>query len=114
MPLSLKWRRCLAMTRCPELETGRNSVSPWTSERIIHTVIMMKMHYNIRHAMDKVILKRLEVECIIGIFPRERKAKQKVQIDLEFPCDAARAARTDHIDDTVDYKRISKAVLRLA
>ena len=70
------------------------------------------MHYNGRMTTDKIILKRLQIDCIIGIFRRERIAKQPVWIDLEFPCDAACAARTDHVADTVDYKTISKAVLK--
>ena len=64
--------------------------------------------------MDRIILSQLEVKCIIGIFDWERKKKQKILIDLEIPCDARRAARTDRIESTVDYKLISKAVLSLA
>jgi len=62
-------------------------------------------------AMDKIILKRLEIRCIVGIYPRERVKKQRVWIDLEIPCDVRRAARRDRIEDTTDYKRIAKAVL---
>ena len=60
---------------------------------------------------DKIFLHALEVECIIGIFDWERKTPQKILIDLEFPANIRRAARTDSIDDTVDYKRIAKRIL---
>jgi len=60
---------------------------------------------------DKVFIQALEVQCIIGIFEWEREKTQKVLIDLEFPADIRRAARTDHIDDTIDYKRIAKRIL---
>lgn len=57
---------------------------------------------------DKIFLTRLEVFPIIGIFDWERKKKQKVWIDLEFPADARKAARHDRINDAVDYKKIAK------
>ncbi|MBU3759094.1 MAG: dihydroneopterin aldolase [Candidatus Omnitrophica bacterium] len=61
---------------------------------------------------DKIFLQRLEISCIIGIFDWERKVKQKVWIDLEMPADARRAARSDSIQDTLDYKGISKRVIQ--
>ena len=60
---------------------------------------------------DKIFIQALKVECIIGIFDWERKTPQRILIDLEFPADIRRAAATDHIDDTVDYKRIAKRML---
>lgn len=57
---------------------------------------------------DKIFLEALEAECRIGIFDWERRIKQKVVIDLEFPADIAKAARRDQIEDTIDYKRIAK------
>ena len=60
---------------------------------------------------DTIYIKELEVECIIGIFRWERTHKQKVLISLELPCDARKAAASDRVEDTVDYKRISKRVL---
>ena len=60
---------------------------------------------------DYIVLTGLKVRCIIGIFDWERKRKQDVLIDLKFPCDIRKAARRDHIGDTVDYKRIAKATI---
>ena len=57
---------------------------------------------------DKIFLQGLEVQCKIGIFDWERKVKQKVVIDLEFPANIKKAARRDRIKDTFDYKRIAK------
>ena len=42
----------------------------------------------------------------------ERKVKQEVSIDMEFPFDCKRAAKTDSIEDTVDYKTICKGVIK--
>jgi len=62
--------------------------------------------------MDIIFLSGLTTECIIGIWDWERRVKQKVVIDLEMAADIRRAARTDHIDDTLDYKRVSKRLLQ--
>jgi dihydroneopterin aldolase len=53
----------------------------------------------------------LSVECIIGFIDWERQVKQKLVIDLELPCDCARAAIRDEVDDTLDYKKVAKRVL---
>ena len=61
---------------------------------------------------DIIYIKDLRVKTIIGIFDWERKVKQEVSIDLEFPFDCKKAAATDSIEDTVDYKAIAKGLLR--
>lgn len=61
--------------------------------------------------MDKIFLTALNVECIVGIWDWERRVKQTVIIDLEMAADIRRAAATDSIDDTIDYKRVSKRLL---
>ncbi len=60
---------------------------------------------------DCIFLHGLRTECIIGFIDWERQMPQTVLIDLEFPCDAAHAAATDQVADTIDYKRIAKRVL---
>lgn len=57
---------------------------------------------------DKIFLEGLEVACRIGIFDWERKIRQHVLIDLEFPAEVRRASRRDRIEDAVDYKKIAK------
>ena len=57
---------------------------------------------------DKILLEALEVKGIIGIFAWERRTRQKILIDLEFPADIRKAARRDRIEDAIDYKRIAK------
>ena len=63
---------------------------------------------------DRIFLHGLRTECIIGFIDWERQMPQTVLVDLEFPCDAARAAATDQVDETIDYKRIAKRVLAWA
>jgi dihydroneopterin aldolase len=61
--------------------------------------------------MDTIFLSGLTTECIIGIWDWERRVKQKVVIDLEMAADIRRAASSDAIEDTLDYKRVSKRLL---
>jgi 7,8-dihydroneopterin aldolase/epimerase/oxygenase len=61
---------------------------------------------------DTIFLSGLTAECIIGIWDWERQVKQKVVIDLEMAADIRRAATSDHIDDTLDYKKVSKRLLQ--
>ena len=61
--------------------------------------------------MDKIFLKELTTETVIGIFDWEREVKQTIAIDLEMSADIRRAARTDRIDDTLNYKGVAKRLL---
>ena len=60
--------------------------------------------------MDTIFLRDLEVDTTIGIFEWEKRIKQKVRIDLEMGTDITKAAASDSIEDTLDYKAISKRV----
>jgi dihydroneopterin aldolase len=62
--------------------------------------------------MDTIFLSGLTTECIIGIWDWERKVKQKVVVDLEMAADIRKAAASDAIADTLDYKRVSKRLLQ--
>ncbi len=55
-----------------------------------------------------IFIRELKIPCLIGIFDWERKKKQTVSIDLEFPALIQKAAKSDHIRDAVDYKKIAK------
>jgi len=61
--------------------------------------------------MDKIFLHALKTESIVGIFDWERQVKQTVILDIEFSADIRKAALTDSIDDTLNYKRVAKRVL---
>ena len=62
--------------------------------------------------MDIIYLNELKIGTVIGIWDWERKIKQEVVIDLEMGADIARAAATDHIDDTLDYKAVAKRLIQ--
>ena len=60
---------------------------------------------------DRIFVRDLRTEAIIGIFDWERKVRQTLSFDLEFPGDIRRAAATDRIEDTLNYKSVAKRVL---
>jgi dihydroneopterin aldolase len=60
--------------------------------------------------MDIVFLHGLRVDTTIGIYDWERRIKQTLSIDLDMGADIARAAASDRIDDTLDYKAVAKRV----
>jgi 7,8-dihydroneopterin aldolase/epimerase/oxygenase len=60
---------------------------------------------------DRIYLRGLKCQCIIGFIDWERQVPQTVVIDLEFPIDCVRAAASDAVADTVDYKQLAKRVL---
>jgi 7,8-dihydroneopterin aldolase/epimerase/oxygenase len=61
--------------------------------------------------LDKIFIHALKTEAIVGIFDWERQVKQTVLIDVEFSADIRKAALSDSIDDTLNYKGVAKRVL---
>ena len=60
---------------------------------------------------DRIFLHGLAVECIIGFIEWERRTKQTIVLDVEMPVDCARAAATDDVVDTLDYKKVAKRLI---
>lgn len=61
--------------------------------------------------MDIVYLRDLKIETIIGIFDWEREIKQAVSLDLDMAADVAKAAESDTIEATLDYKAVAKRLI---
>jgi dihydroneopterin aldolase len=61
--------------------------------------------------MDTVFIEDLRIETVIGIYDWERKIRQVVAIDLEMAFDNRGPAASDHIDDTLNYKAVSKRLI---
>ena len=62
--------------------------------------------------MDIIYLRDLRIETVIGIYDWERQINQTVILDLEMGTDIAKAAVSDHIDDTLDYKAVAKRLIQ--
>ena len=63
-----------------------------------------------RAMMDKIFLEDMRVETVIGIWEWERKIRQTVAIDLEMSADISKAAASDEVEDTLNYKSVAKRV----
>ena len=61
--------------------------------------------------MDIIFLRDLQIDTVIGIFDWEREITQTVHLDLEMATDIRKAAASDSIDDTLDYKAVSKRLI---
>jgi dihydroneopterin aldolase len=61
--------------------------------------------------MDLVLIEGLEVRTVIGIYDWEREIRQTVRLDLEMAWDISKAGQTDNIEDTLDYKSVSKRLI---
>ena len=48
---------------------------------------------------------------MIGIYDWEREIRQDITLDIEMGFDILPASKTDHIDQTLDYKAVSKRLI---
>ena len=63
--------------------------------------------------MDRISIAGLEVDCIVGVRPLERRRRQLVRIDLDLGMDLSQAGKSGRIGDTADYSRIADEVQSL-
>ena len=61
--------------------------------------------------MDIVFIQGLKIDTVIGIYDWEREIRQDVTLDLEMSADIKAASMTDHIDQTLNYKAVSKRLI---
>jgi FolB domain-containing protein len=57
--------------------------------------------------MDLIELKGLEVDCVVGVYPRERHVPQKLRLDLSMGCSTEQAARKETLSASIDYAAIA-------
>lgn len=58
-------------------------------------------------------LKNMRLLAIIGVNSWERTERQAVVVNAEIEFDGSRAAVTDSLEDTLDYRTISKKIVQL-
>jgi len=63
--------------------------------------------------MDQVTLD-LDLDCIVGILPRERINAQRLEAQVCLEVDLERTATTGDLDQSVDYARVDAALRHLA
>lgn len=62
--------------------------------------------------MDRVFIEDLRIQTVIGVFDWEREITQTISLDLQMAFDIGRAAKSDNIADTLDYKSVSKRLIQ--
>ena len=61
--------------------------------------------------MDIIYLRDLRIDAVIGIYDWERRTRQTVIFDIEMGADISKAAATDAIEDTLNYKAVAKRII---
>lgn len=62
--------------------------------------------------MDKVFIEDLRIQTIIGVFDWEREISQTISLDLQMAFSIRKAAASDAIADTLDYKAVAKRLIQ--
>ncbi len=62
--------------------------------------------------MDIIYLHDLKIDTVIGIFDWERRIRQTITLDLDMGFDISKAAQSDSIDDTLNYKAVAKRLIQ--
>lgn len=68
--------------------------------------------YNLR--MDRVFVAGLEIEAKHGYYDEERQTGNRFRFDVFVSSPTRRAAKTDDLDDTIDYAAIASVVRQAA
>ena len=63
--------------------------------------------------MDRIFLRELRIEAVIGIWEWEQRIRQTVSIDLEMATDARAAAAADSVESTLNYRDVAKRIQAL-
>lgn len=60
---------------------------------------------------DRILIKNLRVQGIVGIKPEERVKKQEILINAELFVDIEPAASSDDIHEAVNYRTVAKRII---
>lgn len=61
--------------------------------------------------LDRIEIHDLLLRCIVGINESERNNKQDILINIIMWADTRPAARSDNIDDAVNYRTVTKQII---
>lgn len=64
--------------------------------------------------MDKIFIRGLRIETIVGVHDWERTLERPLVFDLELGLDTREAASSDRLRDAVDYSAVSDTVREIA
>lgn len=60
--------------------------------------------------MDIIFLRELKVTTLIGIYEREKRVPQTLQLDLDIALPNSRACQSDDIGDALDYAQVARHI----
>ena len=60
--------------------------------------------------MDKVLIERLKVQAVVGVFEWERQIQQPLLIDVLLSVDTRQAAHTDELQYAVNYQAVAERI----
>lgn len=75
---------------------------------------MQSKPVNAARKQDIIYLHGLKLECVIGVWEWERRITQKLIVDLDMAADIRRAAASDDLADTLNYKAVAKRLIAFA
>ncbi|MEO5341527.1 MAG: dihydroneopterin aldolase [Magnetococcus sp. MYC-9] len=64
-------------------------------------------------SLDRIHIRDLHLRCIIGIQEWERSVLQDVRISVVLHADLSPAGQSDRIEETINYKTLSKSIITL-
>ncbi len=62
-------------------------------------------------SVDRIVIKDLMLRGIVGINPEERTNRQDVLVNVTMWADTSPAAASDDIEDAVNYRTVTKAII---
>lgn len=60
--------------------------------------------------MDKILITNLHAHGIIGVYTHERETPQDILINITLTTDTRRAAKTDSLEDCINYDALSQKI----
>ena len=64
--------------------------------------------------VDKIYVSRLPLMSLIGVYLHEKENPQPLYLDLEVSVSLAKAAKSDDLDDTLDYSALCQEIQAVA
>ncbi len=90
---------------------GNDAVGPCVAPATTTCVTLARYLRWADMELDRILIKDLSVSGILGINPEERVTEQEILVNAVLWTDTSGAARSDDIDDAVNYRTVTKALI---
>jgi len=71
--------------------------------------VVSSLSWETQH-VDKVLIERLKVQAVVGVFEWERQIQQPLLIDVLLSVDTRQAAHTDELQYAVNYQAVAERI----